>query len=115
MTNPYRRLREIIEKEDIDSEELLHALMASVFAESCDTCNEKFHSKEFAQGFQHLLREMRFCRNLSERPMTVPFNRMSFLDTMKYLARKFFSHPARPVLQSAAIPANDAQGSGSQP
>ena len=115
MTNPYRRLKQIIEEENVDSEELLHALLASVYTESCDECNQKFHSEEFALGFQHLLREMRFCRSLSERPMTLSWKRMGFLDTVKYHARRFLSHPVRSAIHAAAIPANDASGGASRP
>src|SRR5947208_1881770 len=113
MTNPYRRLREIIEKDSVDSEELLHALLASVFAESCDACNQKFHSEEFALGFRHLLREMRFCRSLSKRPITPSWKRMVFFDSLKYYARRFFSHPTRTVIHPTAIPANHGPGGGS--
>jgi len=112
MTNPYRRLRQIIEKEDVDSEELLHALLASVFVESCDACNQKFHSEEFALGFRHLLQEMRFCRSLSRNPMTLS-KRMGFFEILKHHARKFFAHPARAFIHPTAIPANDGQIGGS--
>ena len=113
MTNPYRRFRKIIENENIDSDELLHALLASVFAESCDTCNQKFHSEEFAEGFRHLLGEMRFCRSISEHPMVPSWKRMGFVDTLRYHIRKFFAAPARAVIHSPAISANDGHASGS--
>jgi hypothetical protein len=72
MKNPYRRLKKIVENEEIGSEELLHTLLASVFSECCETCNAKLHSEEFADSFHHLVKELRFCKNLSKRELLPP-------------------------------------------
>jgi hypothetical protein len=103
MNNPYRRFKKIINDDNVESEELLHALLASVFAEGCETCNQKFHSEEFAKGFHQLLREMRFCRSLSSQPMTLSWKRVGFFDSLKQYALRLFAHPTgRPIVRSSA-------------
>jgi len=72
MKNPYRRLKKIVEDEHIPSDELLHALLASVFSECCDGCNKKLHSEEFAESFHHLVKELRFCKSLTQRELLSP-------------------------------------------
>lgn len=87
MGNPYRRLKRIVNEEAIDSEELLHALVASVFSHSCDSCNQKFHSEEFSEHFRHLVKEIRFCRDVTN---GVSSKRQGFLESLKRFAEKTF-------------------------
>jgi hypothetical protein len=104
MNNPYRRLMKIVNDENIDSEELLRGLLASVFSESCECCNQKFHSEQFAEGFRHLVREMRFCHSLSEGPVPMPWKPIGFLDALNLFLRRALSHPPGPKAEVKVEP-----------
>jgi len=67
MANPYKSLELILKAEKLDSEMAVRALMATVFAECCPGCHDRFHSEEFLEAFRHLIAELRLCKQLSER------------------------------------------------
>jgi hypothetical protein len=64
--NPFHRLRAILESKKITPEVAVRALMATVYSESCDCCNEKLRDEKFLQAFEHMLDEMAYVETLSK-------------------------------------------------
>jgi len=67
MVNTYKALETILKTEQIESEMAVRALMATVFAECCPGCHDRFHTEEFLESFRHLIGELRLCKHISER------------------------------------------------
>lgn len=67
MVNTYKKLEQILNEEQIGSEMAVRALMATVFAECCPGCDDRFHTEEFIESFRHLIGELRLCKQISER------------------------------------------------
>jgi hypothetical protein len=64
MSNPFKELKQIARNHNLSTEELLHALMATMLAECCDQCNDNLHSEKFLQTFDHLLSDLEFCKRV---------------------------------------------------
>ena len=67
MSNAYKGLSEIAKNSNLGKEELLKALLSTVFSECCENCYEAVHSEEFLKAFHHLLDELELCKSLSEK------------------------------------------------
>ncbi|PWT91424.1 MAG: hypothetical protein C5B54_05325 [Acidobacteria bacterium] len=65
MANPYKQVKQIAKSHSMNSEEVLHALLATIYTECCDKCNDQLHSEHFLETFQHLLSDLEFCKSLS--------------------------------------------------
>lgn len=67
MKNPFHEILKVIQIESVDSEELLRALMSTIYLQCCEDCSTKLRSDEFLEAFQHMLKEMKLCRELTTR------------------------------------------------
>ena len=67
MKNPYRLLKEIVRRNRLSPEEVVHAVLASVYTECCSECNEKLHSEEFIKAVNHMMEEIKICKELSKK------------------------------------------------
>ena len=63
--NPFHRLRAILESKNVTPEIAVHALMATVYAESCHECNEKLRDEQFLRAFEHMIDEMTHVEGLT--------------------------------------------------
>jgi len=66
MANPYKMLKEMAGKHNLECEEVIQILMASIFMDACDGCCDHFNSEEFFKSFDHLAAEMKLCKSLSQ-------------------------------------------------
>lgn len=64
MTNPFHEIEKAIKSESADPEELMRALMSTIYLECCENCSTKLRSEE---SFLHMLKEMKVCRDLMSR------------------------------------------------
>lgn len=67
MSNLFRELETIIKNRQIDRDNLVHALMATVYTSCCDHCADTLHSEEFMQAFDHMAEEFMVCSKLGNR------------------------------------------------
>ena len=67
MTNPFHEIEKAMANECADSQDLMRALMATIYLECCEHCSSRLHSDEFLESFRHMLKEMKVCRNLMGR------------------------------------------------
>ena len=67
MKNPFHEIEEAIKSESADAEELMRALMSTIYLECCEGCSDKLRSEEFVESFRHMLREMKVCHDLMKR------------------------------------------------
>lgn len=67
MSNPYRELKQIADKHGLNVEDVVHALIATVYSACCPCCSEKLQSDAFLQDFDHLAGDLAFCKDLSRR------------------------------------------------
>jgi hypothetical protein len=67
MSNPYKQLKEIIEKHGLDMDDVIHALMATVYPKCCDHCSETLRSETFMQDFDHMAEEFQFCKVIASK------------------------------------------------
>ncbi len=67
MVNTYKALEMVLKAEQMESETAVRVLMATVFAECCPACHDRFHTEEFLESFRHLIGELRLCKQISQR------------------------------------------------
>lgn len=67
MRNPYRQIKEIVDKHGMDIEEVIHALMATAYMDCCPHCNDQLQSDAFLKGFDHMAENFEFCRDVMRR------------------------------------------------
>ena len=63
--NPFHSLRTILNSKDVTPELAVRALMATVYGESCNDCNEKLRNEEFLNAFEHMINEMVHVQSIS--------------------------------------------------
>jgi hypothetical protein len=66
MQNPYREIKKVIQKKNLTREQVVHALMATVFSRCCDECAEHFRSEDFMTSLDHLAAELMVCAKISK-------------------------------------------------
>jgi hypothetical protein len=67
MTNPFHEIEKAIEQESADPQDLMRALMSTIYLQCCEGCSSNFRSEEFIESFRHMLKEMKICRDLMDR------------------------------------------------
>ena len=67
MSNPYKQLKEIIEKHGLDMDDVIHALMATVYPHCCDHCSEILRSETFMADFDRMAQEFEFCKDIASK------------------------------------------------
>lgn len=65
MKNPFHEIEHIVKQENADTRQAVHALLAVMHLETCSNCNSKLRSEEFLLAFEHLLKELKLCHQLS--------------------------------------------------
>lgn len=64
MTNPYRELKEVAQRHEMDVEEVIHALLSTAYMDCCPYCYNQMQSDAFLEGFQHMAENLEFCRSI---------------------------------------------------
>lgn len=64
--NTFHRLQNVLESRGVNPETAVRALMASVFIDCCNDCNEKLRDEEFVKGFERLLDDLLRVQQLSQ-------------------------------------------------
>jgi hypothetical protein len=67
MRNPYKILKGIAKKYRINPEQLVHALMATVYFSCCKECASALRSEDFMKNFDEMTAEIKLCTELSRR------------------------------------------------
>jgi hypothetical protein len=67
MTNPFHEIEKAMAHESADPQDLMRALMSTIYLQCCEDCSSKLRSDEFIESFRHMLKEMKVCRNLMDR------------------------------------------------
>jgi len=66
MQNPYREIKKVVQGKNLTQEQLVHALMATVFSRCCDSCAENFRSEEFVLAFDRLTSDLLLCEKIAK-------------------------------------------------
>ena len=64
--NTFHSLRQILESRRVDPETAVRALMATVFTDCCQDCNESLRDEKFLEAFEHMLDELVHVQRLSK-------------------------------------------------
>jgi hypothetical protein len=65
MNNSFHEIELKIAQEGADTKEVVRALLAIIHLESCQECSSRLRSEEFLENFQHLLKELKLCHELT--------------------------------------------------
>jgi len=71
--NPYRQLKEIVRKRELDPECVVHALMATVYSTCDDGSADVLRSEEFLKAFDSMAAALALCRKISLEHATQTF------------------------------------------
>jgi hypothetical protein len=66
MQNAYREIKKVIQDKNLTRDQLVHALMATVFSRCCDTCAENLRSEEFNLALDRLASDLLLCAEMSK-------------------------------------------------
>jgi hypothetical protein len=64
--NTFHRLRNILGSKTVQPEMAVRALMATVFTECCQGCNDKLREEEFIKAFERMVDELLHVEKLSK-------------------------------------------------
>jgi hypothetical protein len=70
MSNMFHEIEQIVREEEIDFREAVHALLAATHLECCENCSSKLRSTEFQLSLQHMLKELKLCKQLTRENVT---------------------------------------------
>ncbi len=63
--NTFHSLRKILDSRPVNRETAVRALMATVFTECCNNCNDRMRDEEFLQAFENMVDELVHVERLS--------------------------------------------------